>query len=163
MQHVIFRIILCAFLFLTAGQALAQKTDNALVFDPFPRGPKSTIVDKAWMAIPEYKKHYDFFQMLPDYMIASTDLNKDGSDEIFARHSSEEAGFCDMKGITCLMHIYTVKDGMIVEIGKTMAGSEIIPLETSQNGFKDLLIKNKDDALDLYRFNGTSYAKGTGK
>lgn len=166
MQHLASRMIcvLAITLCLIVPHAgFAQNMGDALRFDPFPSGINAQNVKRAWATIPRYKEHFELLGTWPDHMMATTDLNGDGKDEILARMSSSIEGYCDAKGITCLLHIYGIRDGLLVELGRLMAGGQVIPLPSEQNGYRDILVKNGEDAFDLYRFDGTTYQSTKGQ
>lgn len=139
-----------------AQETRTQKIGEALIFDPFPKGVTARVIKSIWLKVPAYKAFYDEFEFMPEYMTAGFDLNGDGIDEIFARHSNAESTYCD-EGITCLLHIYALHNNQALEIGRIMAAAQVIPMQETSNGLHDLLIQNKDGKLDLYRFDGKTY------
>jgi len=138
---------------LSAPASAAQK----VVFNPFPSGLGAQLVNKAWRAEPAYKDHIKSLDMVPDYMLGLADLNGDGTAEIFARHSDPDLGFCDPKGVACLMHIYVYANKKTVEIGKFMASEPVIILDSKTKGISDLLIVDSTQTKQTYVWNGKRY------
>lgn len=166
MQSLILRmaVFLVTAVFLFGPQAgHAQEAGDALRFDPFPRGEQAETVRKLWSTIPRYQEHFDLLGTWPDHMLATAEMNDDGHAEIFVRMSSPIEGYCDKKGITCLLHIYGVRDGMYVELGRMMAGAQVIPMPSTQNGYRDLMIKNAEDEFNTYRYDGNIYQQVKGQ
>jgi hypothetical protein len=155
-------IIFCFILGLGISPVHAQITSktkkDTVLFNPFAHGPSEKLVRQLWSKDPEYIPYFKLNATIPQHMTGTADVNDDGVREIFARHSDPEYSFCDSNGYTCRLHIYMIKNNQMIEIGRFMAGPDVIITPEKTNGFHNILTQNAAGHLTAYIWNGSVYA-----
>lgn len=150
------RLIIGSLMFLAA--TVAQAADRVISFIPEPSGLASRLVYDHWMHSPEFADYTKTMDMPPSYMLARGDLNGDKSDEIFARVSDMDlADYCPNFGSECVLLIYKLDKGHLVEIGRMFSAKDVIVLPAMSKGYHNLRVERANKVFTEYRWDGQAY------
>lgn len=143
---------------LFAGFPTFAADSNKVFMSPYLATQSEKMVVDLWMKDPEYQGYIHEFHMVPIHYTGEADLNDDGVDEILVRHMDDLYQFCSQPdSYTCRAHVYMVRNNQLIEIGRFLAGTDLIVSPDKTNGFHDIMTQNKNRHLTTYIWNGAVY------
>lgn len=162
MRFVLAGLALCGAVFAAgAADAQSRQSGQRLSFANFPRGPLASQVQDAWVQDERYAQFVkEMGGFIPDFSMATHDINGDGRPEVFARHTDDVAGWCftpELEDNLCLMVVYANTPNGLIKIAEIPVGDEVVVGNRVNNGVRDLHIILPNKTRRTYVWNGRAY------